>query len=79
MNKSRISSVASLVSLLLVVAACGSEQKPTDPPAAPHAREMDNAPYAREIDKARSVEQTLQQQQDSMDRTLQENEHPTAE
>src|SRR5689334_18136426 len=53
MNKSRILSAASLVSLLLVLAACGSEQKPADPPPAAEQ------PYQREIDKARGVEQTL--------------------
>jgi hypothetical protein len=73
MNKSRTVSAASLVLLPLVLAACGSEQKPVDPPAA------EDQPYARELDKARSVEQTLQQHKDSMDRTLQEQEQPTAE
>jgi hypothetical protein len=72
MNKSRTSSVASLVSLLLVLAACGSEQKPADPAAA-------DQPYAKELEKARAVEQTLQQHKDSMDRTLEEKENPTAE
>ena len=70
MNKSRTSSVASLVSLLLVLAACGSEQQPVDPPAAA------DQPYARELDKAREAEQTLQQQKDNVDRSLQEQEHP---
>lgn len=77
MNKSRILSVASLVSLLLVLAACGSEQKPAQPPAA--AEQPADQPYARELDKARGVEQTMQQQKDNVDRTLQEQEHPTAE
>jgi predicted small lipoprotein YifL len=72
MNKSRILSAASLVTLLLVLAACGSEQKPADPPPA-------DAPYQRELDKARGVEQTLQQEKDNTDRTLQEKENPTAE
>lgn len=70
MNKSRTLSAASL---MLVLAACGSERKPADP--APTA----NTPYAAELDKARGVEQTLQQQKDNMDRTLQEKENPTAE
>jgi hypothetical protein len=65
--------VASLVPLLLMLAACGSEQQPAEPPAAA------DQPYARELDKARGVEQTLQQQKDSMDHTLQEQEKPTAE
>jgi hypothetical protein len=73
MNKSRTLSAAFLVPLMLVLAACGSEQKPADPP--PTA----DAPYSRELDKARGVEQTLQQQKDNMDRTLQEKENPTAE
>jgi hypothetical protein len=73
MNKSRTPSVASLVLLLLVLAACGSEQKPADPPVAAEQ------PYARELEKARGVEQTLQQQKDNMDSTLQEKENPTAE
>jgi hypothetical protein len=70
MNKSRTLSAASL---MLVLAACGSEQKPADP--APAAE----TPYARELDKARGVEQTLQQEKDNLDRTLQEKENPTAE
>jgi hypothetical protein len=73
MNKSRKLSVASLVSLLLVLAACGSEQQPVDPPGAA------DQPYARQLDKARGVEQTLQQQKDNVDRTLQEEVQPTAE
>lgn len=73
MNKSRILSAVSPVSLLLVLAACGSEQPPAESPQAA------DSPYAQELDKARGVEQTLQQQKDSMDRTLQENESPTAE
>lgn len=70
MNKSRILSTASL---MLVLVACGSEQKPTDPPPAA------DAAYKEAMDKARGVEETLQQQKDNLDRTLQENEHPTAE
>lgn len=70
MNKSRTLSTASL---MLVLAACGSEQKPTEPtPVA-------DAAYKEAMDKARSVEATLQQQKDNLDRTLQEHEHPTAE
>jgi hypothetical protein len=73
MNKSRTLSAASLISLSFVLAACGSEQEPADPPAAAET------PYQQELDKARGVEQTLQQQKDSMDRTLEEKENPTAE
>jgi hypothetical protein len=73
MNKSRTLSAASLVSLLLVLAACSSEQQPSASP------EGTDTPYAREMDKARAVEQTLQQQKDGMDRSLEEKENPTAE
>lgn len=67
MNKSRTPSAASLVPLLLVLAACGSEQQPAD------------APYSDAMEKARGVEATLQQQKDNMDQALQEKEQPTAE
>jgi hypothetical protein len=73
MNKSRTLSAASLVSLSLVLAACGSEQQPAE------SAQAAETPYARELDKARGVEQTLQQQKDSMDRTLEEKEQSTAE
>ena len=73
MNKIRTSSAASLVSLMLVLTACGSKQKPAESP------QGTDTPYARELDKARGVEQTLQQQKDNMDRTLEEKENPTAE
>lgn len=75
MNKSRIVSAASLVPLVLVLAACGSRQ--SEEPAAvedPVSKEMATA-----MDKARGIEVTLQQQKDNLDRTLQENENPTAE
>ena len=71
MNKSRTSSAATLVSLSLALAACGSEQKPVAPAA--------DTPYKEAMDKARGAETTLQQQKDTLDRTLQENEQPTAE
>ncbi len=71
MNKSRTLSAAFLVSLAL--AACGSEQKPAEPSSAT------DAAYSEAMDKARGVEATLQQQKDNIDRTLQQNENPTAE
>ncbi|MET0532899.1 MAG: hypothetical protein ABW171_01630 [Steroidobacter sp.] len=74
MNKTRTVSAASLASIALVLTACGSEQKPVDPPAAPA-----NQPYAEALDKARGVEATLQQQKDNIDQTLQSQENPTAE
>jgi hypothetical protein len=74
MNKSRTLSAASLVSLMLVLAACGSEQKPAE--ASPAGT---NTPYSDSLDKARGVEGTLQQQKNDLDRTLEEKENPTAE
>jgi hypothetical protein len=70
MNKSRTLSAAFLVSLAL--AACSSEQKPAELPST-------DAAYSEAMDKARGVETTLQQQKDNIDRTLQQNENPTAE
>ena len=77
MNKSRTPSVASLVSLLLVLAACGSEQQPAESSQA--TDQPTDQLYGRELDKTRGVEQTLQQQKDRIDRTLQDQEHPAAE
>ena len=73
MNKSRTVSAACLMSLLLVLAACGLEQRPAEPP------QGTNTPYSDALDNARSVEASLQQQKDNLDRTLQEQENPTAE
>ena len=73
MNKSRRLSAASLAALAFLLAACGSEQQPAERPAAA------GAAYQDEMDKARGVEATLQQQKEDMDRTLQQNENPTAE
>jgi Flp pilus assembly protein TadD len=77
MNNSRTLSAASLVSLLLVLAACGSEQQPAE--SSQGTDQPTDQLYGRELDKARGVEQTLQQQKDNIDRTLQEQERPSAE
>lgn len=75
-NKSRIHNAASLAFATLVLAACGSEQKPAEPPPVADTafRDMTGA-----MDKARGVEATLQQEKEALDRKLQENENPTAE
>ena len=76
MNKSRKVSAASLVPVVLVLAACGSSEQPEEPPP------VEDTAYqgmAEAVDKARGVEATLQQQKDNLDRTLQENENPTAD
>lgn len=75
-KKSRNHSAGSLAFAALLLAACGSEQKPAEPPPLEDTAFRD---MAGAMDKARGVEATLQQQQEALDRTLQENENPTAE
>lgn len=66
--------VVALASSVLVVA-CGSEQKPTPPPVEDTAfRDMAGA-----MDKARAVEDTMKEHKEALDRTLQQNENPTAQ
>ena len=71
----------SLFALPIVVAAsslaaCGSEQKPTEPPPVEDTAFRD---MAGAMDKARAVEGTLQEHKEALDRTLEEKENPTAE
>jgi len=75
MNKSRRVSAASLVPLVLVLAACGSRQPEAPPPLEDTVFED----MAGVMDEARGVEATLQQRKDNLDRTLQENENPAAD
>lgn len=76
MSKIRIQSAASLAFVALLLAACGSEQKPAEPPPVQDTAFRD---MAGAMDKARGVEATLQQEKEALDRKLQENENPTAE
>lgn len=74
-KQSRNRGAASIALVASLLAACGSEQTPPPKPAEDAiSRDMQAA-----MDKARSVEGTLQQQKEAMDRTLQEKEQPTAE
>lgn len=75
-KKIRIQSAASLVCAALLLAACGSEQKPAEPPP---VKDTAFGDMAGAMDKARGTEATLQQGQDARDRKLQQDENPTAE
>jgi hypothetical protein len=70
-NNSRNCSAPALVFITSLLAACGSEQKPTTPPPVEETvfRDMAGA-----VDKARAVEDTVQEQKKAMDRALDENE-----
>ena len=70
-NNSRNCSVLSLALVASLLAACGSEAKPTAPPPVEETvfKDMSGA-----VDKARAVEGTVQEQKESMDRALDENE-----
>ena len=75
-QKIRIQSAASLAFAALLLAACGSEQKPAEPPPVEDTAFRD---MAGAMDKARGTEATLQQGQDARDHKLQQDENPTAE
>lgn len=75
-QKTRIQSAASVAVAALMLAACGSEQKPAEPLPVHDTAFRD---MAGTMDKARGVEATLQQQKEALDRKLQDNESPTAE
>jgi hypothetical protein len=75
-EKSRNRSALTLALMVSLLAACGSEQKPAEPPPVAETAFGD---MAGAMDKARAVEGTLQQQKEALDRTLQQNENPTAE
>jgi len=70
-NNSRNCSVVSLALVASLLAACGSEAKPTAPPPVEETvfKDMSGA-----VDKARAVDGTIQEQKESMDRALDENE-----
>jgi len=75
-QKTRIQSAASVAVAALMLAACGSEQKPAERPPVQDTAFRD---MAGAMDKARGAEATLQQGQEARDRKLQEQENPTAE
>jgi hypothetical protein len=75
-GKIKTAGPALLALTALLLTACGSEQKPSEPPPIEDTAFRD---MNRPMDKARAVEGTLQQQKENMDRQLQQNENPAAE
>ncbi|HEY5760339.1 MAG TPA: hypothetical protein VIU34_31160 [Steroidobacter sp.] len=75
-NNSRNCSVLALVFITSLLAACGSEQKPTEPPPVEDTafRDMSGA-----VDKARAVDGTVQEHKEAIDRALEPNENSTAQ
>lgn len=73
-NKIRNPGAVLIVACLL--AACGSEPKPTAPPPVEDTAAAD---MVHAMDKARAVEGTMQERKDNLDRTLEQNENPAAE
>jgi len=75
-NKSRNRSLLSLALVASLLAACGSEQKPAEPPP---VNDTVFGDMAGAVDKARAVEGTVQDQKKAIDRALEQDENPTAE
>jgi hypothetical protein len=75
-KKSRNRGLLSLALVASLLAACGSEQKPTEPPP---VKDTAFGDMADAVDKARAVEGTVQEHKEAMDRALEENENPSAE
>jgi len=75
-NKSRISSLLSLAFVASLLAACGSEHKPTEPLPVEDSAFGD---MAGAVDKARAVEGTVQDHKEAIDRALEQNESSAAE
>lgn len=68
-------SITAIMVVASLLAACGAERKPEPPPVEDTAfKEMAGA-----MDKARAVEGTMQEHKEQLDRTLEQNENPTAE
>jgi hypothetical protein len=75
-QKNRMPIVASMALAALLLAACGSEQKPAEPPP---VKDTAFGDMVGTMDKARGAEATIMQQKEDIDRALEENENPTAE
>ena len=75
-KKSRNSSLLSLALVASLLAACGSENKPSEPLPVEDTVFGD---MAGAVDKARAVEGTVQDHKAAIDRALEQNEKPTAE
>lgn len=70
----RAITVVSMACGATLLAACGSKPEPTPLVEDTVAGDMVGA-----MDKARAVEGTMQEHKEALDRTLQQNENPTAE
>lgn len=75
-KKSRNSSLVSLALVASLLAACGSERKPTEPPSVEDTAFGD---MAGTVDKARAVEGQVMDHKEAIDRALEQNEKPSAE
>lgn len=75
-KKSRNSSLLSLALGASLLAACGSEHKPTEPPPVEDTAFGD---MAGAVDKARAVEGQVMDHKEAIDRELEQNEKPSAE
>ena len=71
-----VAMTGAIVVVTTLLAACSSEQKTAAPPPVEDTAFRD---MAGAMDKARAVEGTMQDHKKALDRTLQQNENPTAE
>jgi uncharacterized lipoprotein YbaY len=75
-KKSRNNSLVSLALVASLLAACGSEQKPSEPPPVADTAFGD---MAGAVDKARAVEGQVMEHKQALDRALEQNESSTAD
>lgn len=76
-QKNRNRSAVPMALAALLLAACGSRQKPVEPP--PPVKDTAFGDAVGAMDKARGVEATMLQQKEGLDHALQEQESPAAE
>lgn len=72
----RIIAGATVAVVASLLAACGAEQKPAEPPPVGDTAFGD---MAGAMDKARAVEGTMQEHKEEIDRALEQKENPTAQ
>jgi hypothetical protein len=75
-KKSRNSSLLSLALVASLLAACGSEQKPSEPPP---LKDTAFGDMAGTVDKAHAVEGQVMDHKEAIDQALEQNERPSAE
>lgn len=75
-KKSRNRSLLSLALVASLLAGCGSEQQPAEPPPVGETAFGD---VANAVDKARAVEGQVQDHKRAIDRALEQNENQAAE